>query len=454
MPIYYTNAVEVEPFQAKVRELEGERSKDSHNSSKPPSSDGLAKPPVKPHSLRKSGQHPNGGQPGHPGQTLKQVENPDRVLVHLPPAHCPACQGPLGEATEVESRQVFDLPPLRFEVTEHQVWEATCACGRVCRGEFPEGVSAPVQYGPAALAAAVHLTQYPMMPVQRTAQLMGDFFELPMAEGTVLAAAKEAAVRLAPTVAAIGQAIQAAEVAHADETGLRVAGALHWMHVLVTPLLTWVACHAKRGKQAFDELGILAAFLGTLIHDGWKPYRDLLYKHGLCNAHHLRELTYLFEDLGQAWAGRMIDLLLSACHEVGEAGAPLSEPRRVFFLTRYAEILTEGEALNPRAPSSGKRGRARQSKATNLLGRLRTYTDDVWRFATDHGVPFTNNLAEQAARMSKVKQKVSGSFRTRQGADTFCITHSYLATLHKQSANLFHALTLTFQGQPPQPRLA
>jgi transposase len=340
MPIYYTNAVEVERLQAKVRELEGERSKDSHNSSNPPSSDGLAKPPVKPDSLRKSGEHPNGGQPGHPGQTLKQVENPDRVLVHLPPAHCPACQGPLGEATEVESRQVFDLPPLRFEVTEHQVWEATCACGRVCRGEFPEGVSAPVQYGPAALAAAVHLTQYPMMPVQRTAQLMGDFFELPMAEGTVLAAAKEAAVRLAPTVAAIGQAIQAAEVAHADETGLRVAGALHWMHVLVTPLLTWVACHAKRGKQAFDELGILAAFLGTLIHDGWKPYRDLLYKHGLCNAHHLRELTYLFEDLGQAWAGRMIDLLLSACHEVGEAGAPLSEPRRVFFLLRETLIYS------------------------------------------------------------------------------------------------------------------
>jgi transposase len=220
-----------------------------------------------------------------------------------------------------------------------------------------------------------------------------------MAEGTVLAAAKEAAVRLTPTVAAIGQAIQAAEVAHADETGLRVAGALHWMHVLATPLLTWVACHAKRGKQAFDELGILAAFLGTLIHDGWKPYRDLLCKHGLCNAHHLRELTYLFEDLGQAWAGRMIDILLSACHEVGKAGAPLSEPRRVFFLTRYAEILTEGEALNPRAPPSGKRGRARQSKAMNLLGRLRTYTDDGWRFATDRGFPFTNNIAEQAARM-------------------------------------------------------
>ncbi|TMQ74487.1 Transposase [Candidatus Accumulibacter phosphatis] len=211
----------------------------------------------------------------------------------------------------VETRQVFDLPPLRFEVTEHQVLAATCACGQVCRGEFPEGVSSPVQYGPAAWAAVVHLTHHPMMPVQRTAQLMGDFFELPMAEATVLAAAKEAVVRLSPTVGAIGEALQVAEVAHADETGLRVAGSLHWMHVMATTLLTWVACHAKRGRQAFDDLGILAGFLGTLIHDGWKPYRDLLCKHGQCNAHHLRELTYLFEDLGQAWAGRMIDLLLS-----------------------------------------------------------------------------------------------------------------------------------------------
>ncbi len=181
------------------------------------------------------------------------------------------CQCPLGEATVVESRPVFDLPPSRFEVTEHQVWEATCPCGRVCRSEFPEGVSAPVQSGPAALAAAVHLMQRHMIPTQRTAQLMGDFFQRPMAEATALAAAKEAAVRLAPTMTAIGQAIEIAEVAHADETGLRVAGSLHWRHVLATPLLTGVACHAQRGKQAFDDLGILAAFLGTLIHDGWKP---------------------------------------------------------------------------------------------------------------------------------------------------------------------------------------
>jgi len=445
-------AAQVTALQLKVTELEARLATNSRNSSKPPSSDGLNKP--QPKSLRKCGERPTGGQKGHQGHGLKKVAEPDRIVTHAPPSHCAECQRPLPERSVVETRQVFDLPPLRFEVTEHQVLAAQCACGKICRGEFPPGISAPVQYGPAAMAAAVHLTHHHMMPVQRTAALMGDFFGLPMAEATVLAASEEAAVRLAPTVALMGEAIQTAEVAHADETGMRVAGKLHWMHALVTATLTWVGCHEKRGKRAFDALGILPGFLGTLIHDGWKPYRDLLCKHGLCNAHHLRELTYLFEELQQAWAGRLIELLVAACHEVNQAGGSLPVERVALWRNRYTEILSEGEVLNPQAEKSGKRGRTRQSKATNLLWRLRTYADDVWRFASDPSVPFSNNLAEQAVRMPKVKQKISGGFRTRNGADTFCTIRSYLATLHKQGSNLFHALTLTFQGQPPQPRLA
>jgi transposase len=444
---------QVTSLQGKVQELEARLAQNSRNSSKPPSSDGLAKP--KPKSLRKTGEHPNGGQKGHPGHTLKKVAVPDRTETHRPPPHCDVCGGCVAESTVAETRQVFDLPPLRFEVTEHQVLAGPCAaCGKICRGEFPTGVVAPVQYGPAALAAVVHLTHQHMMPVQRTAALMGDFFGLPMAQGTVLAACEEARVRLAPSVALIGQSLQRAEVAHADETGRRVAGKLHWMHALATTMLTWVACHAKRGKEAFDALGILSDFLGTLIHDGWKPYRDLLCQHGLCNAHHLRELIYLFEELEQVWAGRMIELLVAACHEVNEAGGALSVERLADFKSRYAEILSEGEAVNPWLQKSGKRGRTRQSKAANLLWRLRTYADDVWRFASEHSVPFTNNLAEQAVRMPKVKQKISGGFRTQNGADTFCTIRSYLATMHKQGHNLFHALTLTFQGQTPQPRFA
>ena len=443
---------QVTALQSKVSELEARLALNSRNSSKPPSSDGLNKP--KPKSLRKPGERPTGGQKGHKGSTLAQVAEPDITVQHAPPLHCDACQRPLPEVTVVETRQVFDLPKLGFEVTEHQVMAASCLCGKICRGEFPAGILAPVQYGPAALAAVVHLTHHHMMPLQRTAALMEDFFGLSMSEATVLAASEEARRLLQQSVDAIGQAIQAAEVAHADETGMRVAGSLHWMHVLATTTLTWVACHAKRGGQAFDALAILPGFMGTLIHDGWKPYRELLCKHGLCNAHHLRELTYVFEELGQAWASRMIDLLVAACHEVNGVGSPLPAERMADFRARYDEILAVGEAVNPLAPRSGKRGRTRQSKPANLLLRLRTYADDVWRFATDHNVPFTNNLAEQAVRMPKVKQKISGGFRTKNGADTFCTIRSYLATMHKQGANLFHALTLTFQDQPPQPRFA
>ena len=445
-------AAQVTALQLKVSELEAGLAINSRNSSKPPSSDGLNKP--KPKSLRKRGERPTGGQKGHKGHPLEKVAQPDRIVRHAPPAQCDGCHRSLPEAQIAETRQVFDLPALGFEVTEHQALAARCACGKICRGVFPDGIFSPVQYGPSVLAAVVHRTHHHMMPVRRTAALMGDFFGLKMADATVLAASEDARIRLQPTVDAIGQAIQEAKIAHADETGMRIAGSLHWMHVLATGMLTWVACHTKRGRQAFDALAILPGFLGTLIHDGWKPYRELLCQHGLCNAHPLRELTYVFEELNQAWAGQMIDLLVAACHEVNALGSPLPAERLADFRTRYDGILLAGNQVNPLTPKSGRRGRTRQSKPANLLLRLRTYADDVWRFATDHNVPFTNNLAEQAVRMPTVKQKISGGFRTKNGADTFCTLRSYLATMHKQGANLFHALTLAFQGQPPLPRFA
>jgi transposase len=442
----------VQELTAKVAELEGRLALNSRNSSKPPSTEGYAKP--KPKSLRTPGQNPTGGQKGHEGYTLKKAERPDHIVIHAPPTLCDECGSLLLEATVAETRQVFDLPPTHYEVTEHRVLEVRCACGKRHRGAFPEGVNAPVQYGPRLKAAAVHLTQHHMLPAQRTAELMGDLAGLPLSDATVLAAVAEARERLEPTVTAIGQAIVAAPIAHADETGLRVEGKLHWLHVLATGLLTWMGIHPKRGRKAFEAFGLLTSFIGTLIHDGWKPYRDLVCQHALCNAHHLRELTYVFEEMGQTWANRLIEMLVAACHEVTAAGSPLAIDRIAHFRSLYWEIIAEGEAANPRAPPSGKRGRTRQSKAVNLLHRLRTYADDVLRFMTDPGVPFTNNLAEQAVRMPKVKQKVSGCFRTLTGAQSFCTIRSYLDTLRKQGANLFHALTLTFQGNVPQPRLA
>ena len=441
----------VQELTAKVAELEGRLALNSRNSRKPPSADGYGKP--KPKSLRTPGKNPRGGPQGHEGHTLQKAESPDHIVLHAPPATC-ECGLPRPEARVAETRQVFDLPPTHYEVTEHRVLEARCACGKLHRGEFPEGVNAPLQYGSRLKAAAVHLTQHPMLPAQRTADLMGDLAGLPLSDATVLAAVAEARERLEPTVAAIAQALVAAPIAHADETGLRVDGKLQWLHVLATGLLSWMGIHPHRGKKAFAAFGLLTSFVGTLIHDGWKPYRDLVCKHALCNAHHLRELTYLFEEMGQTWANRLTELLLAACQEVTAAGGPLAADRLVPFRSRYWEIIAAGEAANPRSPPSGKRGRTRQSKAVNLLHRLRTYTDDVLRFMTDPGVPFTNNLAEQAVRMPKVKQKVSGGFRTLRGAQSFCIIRSYLDPLRKQGANLFQALILTFQGHVPQPRLA
>ena len=435
-----------------VAELQGRLAKNSRNSSKPPSSDGLNKP--KPKSLRPVGEKSTGSQKGHAGHTLKRVASPDRIETHAPASHCDVCHRPLSTAVAVEARLVFDLPPLQCEVTEHQVLQAPCTCGKVHLGTFPAAVTAPVQYGPRCKAAVVQLTHHHMLPLARTGELMGDLFGLPMCDATVLAIHAEAQVLLAPTVAAMGEALKGVAVAHADETGMRVGGKLHWMHVLVTPLLTWLGAHPNRGHKAFDAFGLLTAFRGTLIHDGWQPYRELACQHGLCNAHHLRELTYVFEQMGQAWAKRLIELLLAAGHEVAAVGAPLPAERIASYRTAYDQILTTGEAVNPRAPPSGQRGRTKQSKALNLIDRLRLYADDVWRFMTDAGVPFTNNLGEQAVRMPKVKQKVSGGFRTAGGLETFCTIRSYLATLHKQGMNLFTALTLTFQGTPPQPRLA
>jgi transposase len=237
------------------------------------------------------GQNPRGGQKGPEGHTLKKAERPDHIVTHAPPRICDECGSLLLEATVAETRQVFDLPPTHYEVTEQRVLEAHCACGKLHRGEFPEGVNAPVQYGPCLKAAVVHLTPHPMRPAHRTAELRGDLFDLPLSDATVLAAVEEARQRLEPPVTAIGQAISAAPIAQADETGLRVEGKLHWLQVLATGLLTWRGIHPHRGNKAFDAFGLLTCFVGTLIPDGWKPYRDLVCQHALCNAHHLRELT-------------------------------------------------------------------------------------------------------------------------------------------------------------------
>lgn len=303
---------QIKALQEAVMQLQTQGKLNSRNSSKPPSSDGLNKPAPK--SLRVAGDKPTGGQKGHTGSTLRQATQPDKIVVHGVPEHCQACHQELPFAYVSETRQVFDLPVLQFEVTEHHAMQAICRCGHVHTAEFPAGVNAAVQYGPRAQAAMVHLNQNHAVSVQRTAALMKDFFGLPVSQATVLKAAMTSAGILQPTVDAIGQGAVNADVLHADETGLRVAKTLHWLHVLATDTLTWMGCHPKRGGEAFDALALLQQFKGVLVHDGWLPYKALQCQHALCNAHHLRELTYLLEEQGQAWAGDMIELLTHASH--------------------------------------------------------------------------------------------------------------------------------------------
>ena len=445
-------------MQERIKQLEGRLALNSKNSSKPPSSDGLNKPAPK--SLRVATKNTTGGQDKHPGTTLCQVAQPDKVVVHNVPDHCQACRGALPFSYVSETRQVFDLPEVKYEVTEHRAMQTICKCGQVHTGEFPADVRAPVQYGPRVQAAMVHLNLNHAVSIQRTAALVKDFFGLPVSQAAVVKATQTGADVLLPTVQDIGQGVVRSAVAHADETGLRVAKKLHWLHVLATDTLSWMGCHPKRGGEAFESLALLQHFKGVLVHDGWLPYKALQCQHALCNQHHLRELTYLLEEQNQAWAGDMIELLTHANHQDNLNCAQDKTPhydsqkyqREVRDLRAlYDAILDQAQLDNPIAPSTGKRGRPKQSKATNLIGRLRNYSDDVWRFMTQADVPFTNNLAEQTVRMPKVKQKVSGCFRTQQGAQTYCVIRSYCATMHKQGANIFESLVAAFKGSTPQP---
>ncbi len=451
-------------MQERIEHLEGRLALNSKNSSKPPSSDGLAKPAPK--SLRPSGMKPNGGQKGHSGNTLRQSAHVDETVLHRAHTRCTVCQQEMSEHAVVETRQVFELPALRMQVVAHQQVRSSCSCGAVHVGTWPAGLNAAAQYGTSVKAMAVHLNQYHLVPLARTATLMQDLYGAHLSQASIQSFAQEAAFVLRPTVAAIGQAVQGSGVVHADETGIRIKGALHWLHCAVTKTLTWLAPHAKRGTSAFEALGLLQGVKGVLVHDGLISYKGLDCTHSLCNAHHIRELVYVHEQerekIWDPWAQEMIELLLQALGEVDlakQAGGPVTQARQAWFEGQWSLLLERGEGFNPLNQRTGTsqdvglgcRGRLKQSKAANLLKRLRDYRQDVWRFMSEDGVPFTNNLAEQALRMSKVKQKISGCFRTAHGADTFFTIRSYLATMNKQKGNLFDCLISVFNRQTIQP---
>ena len=447
-------------LQALVLELQARLGKNSTNSSKPPSSDGLAKPAPK--SLRVPGQRPIGAPKGHPGGTLRQSEAVDVFIEHFGPAQCSACQSALVEHEVLERRQVLELPVLRAQVIEHQRMRSICTCGAVHAGVFPVEITAPVQYGSRLKAVCVNLNQQQFVPLARTSEFMADTFGVTVSQTSVLAFSHEAAQVLQPIYQQIGQAVQAPPVVCADETGIRIRGKLEWLHCAVTPTLSHLQHHPKRGMLAMQAIGIVPHVMGTLVHDGLRSYKQLDCLHSLCNAHHLRELVYIHDTLNEkafdGWAGHMMDTLVQGKREVDERGAPLAPERLQWYEAQWLSLLDRGERLNARQEPgqafSARRGPLKQSTQFNLLARLRQYKDDVWRFASDAGVPFTNNLAEQALRMSKVRQKVSGCFRTDEGARTFFTIRSYLQTMRKQRVNLFDCLVSVFNANPIKPDFA
>ncbi len=452
---------QVRALLARVQELEARAAKDSHNSGKPPSTDGLQR---RTKSLRKPSGKKAGGQLGHRGETLHLVATPDAVVEHRP-AVCAACQAELDDEDGAvvvgrERRQVQEVPPVRLLVTEHQALRVRCPrCQAVSIGAFPPEAPSRAQYGPQLRALAVYLVEEQLVPLGRVQQLLRDLVGVRLGRGTLVRWIQQASATLAPVEAEVTAALRRAPVLHSDETGVRRGGTLAWVHVASTPTLTRYAVHAKRGREATDAMGILPDYTGVSVHDGFKTYqRYTTCRHALCNIHHLRELTFLEEQYQQPWAREMKALLLEMKAATEQARVEglraLPAATRAAFVLRYQAVLAAGHAANPppeRRPR--QRGRVKQSPARNFLERLWLGQGQVLAFLDDLTIPFDNNQAERDLRTLKTQQKVSGCFRSDPGADAFARLRGYLATLRKQGQPLFAALQTVFAGRPLYPAL-
>ncbi len=440
----------------RVQTLEDQLAKNSGNSGKPPTSDGLKKK-SKNRSLRERSGKKSGGQPGHPGHKLELVAEPDEVIVH-PVEQCAGCQAALGgeAVSEVARRQVFELPPLRLVVTEHQAEIKQCThCGTLTQADFPAEVGHTTQYGPDFRALLSYLSQGQYLPLERISDLCEALFGQRVADGTTVLANEAIATAVEPVNRLAQQhLIDTPETVHFDESGLRVDKKLNWVHVASTDRVTVYHLDTKRGRAAIDRAGILPQRTGVCQHDDWAPYYHYTdASHAGCNAHYLRELLFLEERYPQPWQAPLRHLLLeikAAVVTAREQGlTALSPPQLADFAARYDQLVAQGLQLNPTPDKPpGQRGKVKQSPPKNLLDRLQGRRSAVLAFMYDFKVPFDNNQAERDIRMVKLKQKVSGCFRTEQGARTFCLIRGYLSTARKNGVGALDALRMALHGSP------
>jgi len=437
----------ISALEAEVADLRRQLGQDSSTSSKPPSSDGLKKKPRIPGSLRGRSGKASGGQTGHEGGTLRQVAEPDCVVRHEACA-CGHCGRPLDpkSARGIEKRQVFDLVERPLMVTEHQASIYRCEnCRGVTKAAFPDGVVSAVQYGERVKAAAVYLNIQQLIPEDRTAQALSDLFGAPLiCPASIVAWVGKKAQELRRVYAFIGERVAEAKVRHLDETGFRIAGKLQWLHTTSSLSFTFYRADEKRGAIPEDLQG------GVVVHDHFPPYHRLdAVDHAFCNAHILRELESLIEFDHEPWAELMRDMLLAAnlaVDKAREAGARALVPDELAaFVERFWAAVRLGlafhRALPKLAAKASARGRVKHRPGHNLLQRLKTFQTETLRFLTDFDVPFTNNLAEQDLRMMKVKMKISGSFRTLEGAHIFARLRSVVSTARKHGSNILQILT-------------
>lgn len=441
----------VEKLTKRISQLESQLNKNSQNSNKPPSSDGLKKKPII-KSLRKKSNKKSGGQFGHIGKTLKMNPNPDKITP-LKICNCSNC-GKNMEEVEIkttEKRQIIDVILTKY-TEEFQAEIKDCPyCHTTNTAKFPENVTNNVQYGENLKAIIIYLMVYNFIPVERLSEICRDLFDIPLSQGTIVNTSNKCSSQLLQFEAFVKEELKKSDVLDFDESGIRIAGILHWVHNTSNEKYTLYAPHKKRGKEAMDEINILPEYKGFAIHDYWKSYLDYDCNHGLCNIHHLRELTFIHEELNQDWALKMKKVLLEIKNETDKAKLKkklIPKKRMIFFENKFKRICHEGFKNNPyKKTKIKKRGRKYKGKALNLLERFKFRMKETLAFMYNINVPFDNNQAERDIRMIKVQQKVSGCFRSIQGAVNFLRIRSFISTVKKHKLNILDSIKKILKNQ-------